>query len=344
MILAIDAMGGDWGPSQVCPGALAALESAPDLELVLIGDEAKIKEACARSGYESRYRILHTDEVVSGSDHPSKAIRSKRRSSLRLALEMVRSGEAAGCVSAGNTGAIVAGGVLVVGRVKGVDRPALSIMLPTQPEPTLMLDLGATVRCKPLNLVQFAYMGALAYQAQRAVDRPVVKLLSNGSEEIKGDEVIGAARDLLRDDAFINYGGYIEANDVPMGGSQIVVCDGFTGNVMLKTFEGMAAFGKQLIKDEVKQSLLAKLGMAFFIPSGKRILNKLDWQKYGGTPLLGLKGTVVKAHGRSQAPAIEGAVQVAYRSAQAKSASLLAYQMEELAERVGEAQSEEMTE
>lgn len=334
MILAIDAMGGDWGPTELCPGTLAALRRKPDLSVVFIGDEQRIKEACNGSGMENRYSIVHTDEVVSGGDHPSRAIRNKRRSSLRLALEMVRSGEAQGCVSAGNTGAIVAGGVLVVGRVKGVDRPALGIQIPSYPKPTLILDLGATVRCKPLNLVQFAHMGALFMSAQTGQAYPLVKLLSNGSEDIKGDEVIGAARCVLHSDPEINYGGYIEANEVPMGGADVVVCDGFTGNVMLKTLEGMGAFAKQMIRDELKSSLMAKLGMGFLIPSARRMASKVDWQKYGGTPLLGLKGTVVKAHGRSKAAAIEGAVLAAYSSVAVGGMNRLADEMERLSEQV----------
>lgn len=330
MILAVDAMGGDWGPSEVCPGVLQALPRHPDLSVVFIGDEAKIKEACAPCGLENRYQILHTDEVIHGADHPSKAIRGKKRSSLRLALEMVHAGEAQGCLSAGNTGAIVAGGVLVVGRIKGVDRPALSIMLPTE-RPTLLLDLGATVRCKPLNLVQFAHMGSLYMKKCVQVDRPQVKLLSNGSEDIKGDEVIGAARCMLAEDPFINFGGYIEANEVTAGAADVVICDGFTGNVMLKTLEGMVSFGKNLLLAEVKRSLLAKLGLMLWMPSLKGIADKVDYQKYGGTQLLGLKGTVVKAHGRSKAKAFVGAVDAACRSMQMGGDEELRLQMEALA-------------
>lgn len=312
-ILAVDAMGGDWGPGEVCPGVLEGAQKYADLEIVFLGDQDQVKRACEPFEGKARYSIVHTDQVVTGSEHPSSAIRSKRRSSLRLALEMVRSKEASGTVSAGNTGAIVAGGVLVVGRMKTVDRPALGIMVPSQ-SPTFLLDLGATVRCKPVNLLQFAHLGSFYLSQQTGLSHPVVKLLSNGSEDIKGDEVIMAARELLKKDGKLNYQGYIEANEVLLSCANVVVCDGFTGNVMLKTFEGMTAFGYSLVKEELKGRLFAKLGLGLCLPMIRSIKDKVDYQKYGGTPLLGVRGVVVKAHGRSKAPALVGAVDVAYQS------------------------------
>lgn len=313
LILALDAMGGDHGPSENCPGAIAACRSYSDLEIALVGDSVAIEReiSSVEKSVRSRLHVVHTDEVISMEDLPAKAIRSMRRSSLRLAMEMVRSKEAAGCVSAGNTGAIVAGGVLVVGRIPGIDRPGLGVVLPTLNKPTFVIDVGATIRCKPLNLSQFAVMGSLYMKHMVGVHEPDVRLLSNGSEEIKGDEVISSAREQLQNAPHINFGGYVEGNGVPFGVADVVVSDGFSGNVMLKSFEGIGELALRIFKDEVDRSLLAKAGLLFLLPMLKGLQHRFDYQRYGGTPLLGVNGAVIKAHGRSKAPAITSALSVA---------------------------------
>ena len=243
-------------------------------------------------------------------EHPVVAIRKKHNSSMRIAMEMVRSGEAQGFISAGNTGAIVAGGVLIVGRLSGIDRPALGSMLFTIERPTFMLDMGATVRCKPENLYQFALMGSVYSRKILKVAEPEVTLLSNGTEEIKGDECVAGARDLLMKST-LNFKGYTEGNDIVWGRSDVIVCDGFTGNVALKLGEGIMQGLKSLLTDEIKKSMLAKTGMLFMAPTVKRLWTRFNYEKYGGAPLLGVNGAVLKAHGRSKEPAIVGAISAA---------------------------------
>lgn len=314
MILALDAMGGDHAPDEICRGAIAACTEHSDLELILVGVESRIRpliEGCPDAVFR-RLSIVHAEEQISMDEHPSVAIRRKRRSSLRVAMELVRSGEASGCISAGNTGAIVAGGVLVVNRIPGIDRPAFGVGLPTLDRHTFLLDVGATVRSKPLNLFQFAHMGNLYSRHILGVDEPKVALLSNGSEEIKGDEAIAGARELLRSTT-LNFTGYVEGDDIPYGQADVVVCDGFSGNVLLKFAEGLMTASASIVKEEMGHRILPKVGMAFMIPMIRSLRARLDYEKHGGTPLLGVNGVVVKAHGRSKATAIASALTAARR-------------------------------
>lgn len=318
MIIAVDAMGGDHGASAVCPGVIEACNKNSDIEIALVGDKTVIEPYLNRidGNVRDRIHLIHTDEVIDPNELPAKAIRCKKRSSMRIAMEMVRSGEAKGCVSSGSTGAIVAGGVLVVGRLKGIERPGLGILLPTK-KPVFLIDAGATIRCKPLNLVQFSLMGSVYMKdVEGFSSSPRVCLLSNGSEEIKGDSVIVAARERLRTSDDLNFGGYIEANRVPMGDADVVVCDGFSGNVMLKSFEGLIKFCKGLVKEAIQESLLAKIGSLLLYPVMKGLGSRVDYQRYGGSALMGVNGAVIKAHGRSKAPAIANAIGVAYSFAE----------------------------
>lgn len=229
---------------------------------------------------------------------------------MRVAMEMVRAGEAQGCLSAGNTGAIVAGGVLVVGRLPTIDRPALGVPLPTISRCTFLLDVGASVRSKALNLYQYAQMGNVYSKKIIGVAEPEVALLSNGTEEIKGDEVVAEAREMLLK-APLNFKGYVEGDDIPWGRADVVVCDGFMGNVILKFGEGLMYGAKSIIAEEMGQRFMPKIGMLFMIPMIRALWARFNYEKYGGTPLLGVKGTVIKAHGRSKAPAIQGALSAA---------------------------------
>ncbi len=311
MLIAVDTMGGDHGPCEVCPGVIEACKENNELEAILVGDQEVLKPYLDRAdtAIRSRLHLVHSEEAIGMDEMPSQAIRKKRRSSLRIAMEMTRSGEAQGCLSAGNTGAIVAGGVLVVGRISRIDRPCLGLVLPSM-RPSLLVDAGATVRCKPVNLHQFAIMGSIFMSNLLDIENPQVSLLSNGSEEIKGDDVIAASRELIAADGKINFCGYIEPNRVPFGDSDVVVCDGFTGNIMLKSFEGLVDFAKILVKDSLRESFLAKLGIPLFFPAVRKIARRVDYQRYGGSPLLGVNGVVIKAHGRSKAPAIASALRV----------------------------------
>ena len=300
MILALDAMGGDHGPSEVCRGAIAACEEHSDLELVLVGNSPEIEPMLdgASPDVSGRISIVHAEERIGMDEHPTVAIRKKRHSSLRIAMEMVRSGEALGCVSAGNTGAIVAGGVLVVGRISGIDRPALGVALPTLNKYTFLLDVGATVRSKPENLFQFAHMGNVYSKKILGVSEPQVALLANGSEEIKGDEVIAGAKALIKAST-LNFTGYVEGDDIPYSRADVVVCDGLMSAVY------------SILKEEMGHRIMPKLGMVFMIPMMKDLWARFNYEKHGGTPLLGVNGIVVKAHGRSKAPAITNALRVA---------------------------------
>ena len=306
--IALDAMGGDNAPVEICKGAFEACNQYNDIEIILTGDKDRIK-ACLTP--HDRIHIEHAAEIIDPDEHPANAIRKKKDSSLRVAMEMVRHGDAQDCISAGSTGAIVAGGVLVVGRIEGIDRPALGIIVPSTGRVPFMLDVGATVRCKPENLMQFALMGSVYSRKILGADNPEVKLLSNGSEDIKGDDTVIAARELIESKGNLNFGGYIEGNEVFFGKADVIVCDGFNGNIALKLGEGLIQGLKSMLTDEVKRSLTAKVGMLLLAPVVKKLLARFNYEKYGGTPLLGVKGAVLKAHGRSKAPAIVSAISAA---------------------------------
>lgn len=312
LTIALDAMGGDNAPHEICKGALLACKNHTDLDIVLTGDEEKIKPCLAGASADllSRIHVVHAAEMIAMDEHPTAAIRKKRNSSMRVAMEMVHSGDAQGCVSAGNTGAIVAGGVLVVGRLPTIDRPALGVPLPTISRWTFLLDVGASVRSKAENLYQYALMGNVYSKKILGVAEPEVALLSNGTEEIKGDEVVAGAREMLMKSS-LNFKGYVEGDDIPWGRADVVVCDGFMGNVILKFGEGLMQGAKSIIGEEMGQRFMPKIGMLFMIPMVKALWARFNYEKYGGTPLLGVKGTVIKAHGRSKAPAILGALSAA---------------------------------
>lgn len=319
MLFALDAMGGDHAPMEQCLGAIQACKEIPDLSVALIGDQEKIKPFLenADSTVRSRMHIVHTDEVIEMSDQPSVSIRKKKKASLCLGMQMVRSKEANGCISSGNTGAVVAGGILLVGRIHGIDRPGLAVPLPALHKPCLLLDVGATVRCKPINLYQFAHMGSLYMRNLIGVPNPTVALLSNGEEDIKGDEACMGARKMLLESQ-LNFTGYVESKDVPLGTTDVVVCDGYTGNALIKFGEGIGEIIHGLVKNEMDKSLLTKLGVAMMYPALKRVWARFQYEKQGGSPLLGVQGVVIKAHGRSKAPAIASALAIGYNFAKSR--------------------------
>jgi len=312
MLFALDAMGGDKAPAEPCKGAIIACGEDESLSVALVGTKEALEPyiEAAPSSVRSRIHIVEANEVIGMGDNPSASMRSKKNSSLRIAMEMVRSHEAVGVISAGNTGAIVAGGVLVVGRIKGIDRPGLAVPIPSLKKTTLLLDVGATVRCKALNLYQFARMGSIYMRSLTGVENPSVGLFSNGSEDIKGDEVISEARELLAG-SDLNFGGFVEGKDVPVGNTDIVVCDGFTGNALIKFGEGIGELVKNLIRDELKDKLLPRLGAFLMMPALKKMAARFEYEKNGGSPLLGVDGIVIKAHGNSSERAIAGALHVA---------------------------------
>lgn len=324
MLFALDAMGGDHAPAEPCKGAILACREHPELEVALVGRKEQIEPhiRSAEPAVRSRLSIVEAAEVIGMGDNPAASIRGKKDSSLRVAMEMVRAKEAEGCISAGNTGAIVAGGVLVVGRIPGIDRPGLAVPIPALERLSLLLDVGATVRCKAVNLYQFAHMGAIYHRSLTNVAEPSVALLSNGSEDIKGDDACAEAREMLFRSK-LNFKGYVEGKDIPIGRTDVVVCDGYTGNALIKFGEGVGEIVKTVVKEEIQGRFLPKIGVALMWPALKRIWAKFEHERNGGSPLLGVDGVVIKAHGNSRDRAIAGALGVALNFALMKGTELI---------------------
>lgn len=329
MLFALDAMGGDFAPRVPCLGAVRACGQDPELSVVLVGIKDQIEPliADAPSSVRSRISIVNATETIGMGDNPAASIRGKKDSSLRVAMEMVKSREAIGCISAGNTGAIVAGGVLIVGRMRGIDRPGLAVPIPALECPSLLLDVGATVRCKPINLYQFALMGSVYMKALLGIESPTVGLFANGSEEIKGDEQIKEARAMI-EASDLNFYGLVEGRDVPHGTTNVIVCDGFTGNAIIKLAEGIADVVKSIVKNELHEHFLPKIGAALMMGTIERIKERFEYEKNGGSPLLGVDGLVIKAHGNSSEKAIAGALHVAKNFAASKGTDVIRASLE----------------
>jgi len=305
MKLAIDAMGGDNAPKEIVLGAMKAVQAFSDIHITLVGDENKIKETLTS---HERISVLHTSEVILGTDEPVRAVRRKKSASMVLAAQQVADGAADACISAGNTGALMAAGLFVVGRIKGIDRPALAPTLPTiGGEGFLLLDVGANADARPEHLLQNAIMGSIYSQKVRGIEKPRVGLLNIGTEEKKGNELTKHAFDLLKN-ADINFIGNVEARDLLDGVADVVVTDGFTGNMVLKTIEGTALSMFKMLKTALMSSFTSKLAAAVLKPNLKTLKNTLDYSEYGGAALFGIKAPVIKAHGSSDAQAIYSAI------------------------------------
>ena len=305
MRLAIDAMGGDNAPKEIVLGAIKAAEQFNDIQITLVGDEAKIKEHL--NGQE-RISILHTEEVILGTDEPVRAVRRKKNASMVLAASQVADGQADACISAGNTGALMAAGLFVVGRIEGIDRPALAPTLPTiGNEGFLLLDVGANVDAKPEHLFQYGLMGSVYWEKVRGTANPRVGLLNIGTEEKKGTDLTKHAFELLKA-SNLNFVGNVEARDLMNGVADVVVTDGFTGNMVLKTVEGTAMSVFKMLKGALTGSLKSKLAAAVLKPDLKVLKDQMDYSEYGGAALFGLKAPVIKAHGSSNAQAIFSAI------------------------------------
>jgi glycerol-3-phosphate acyltransferase PlsX len=312
--LAIDCMGGDHGPSVTIPAAVNVLRRHDQLQLVLVGDEARVTSFLQKEGVTAhpRIRIKHTTEVVEMDDKPSVALRSKKDSSLRVALQLVRDGEAQACVSAGNTGALMALARFVVKMLPGIDRPAICTKLPTRKGHCHVLDLGANVDCDAEALFQFAVMGSVV---AKAVDggNPTVGLLNVGEEEIKGNEQVKAAAAILSTTPAINYVGYVEGDDIYKGKSDVVVCDGFVGNAVLKASEGIAKMIADQLRSEFKRNWFSKLCGLFAMPVLNRFRRNMNPDQYNGASLVGLAGIVIKSHGGAKQYAYECALEEAIK-------------------------------
>ena len=311
MKIIIDAMGGDNAPQEIVKGAAMARSQDRELKVVLTGDEAKIKAALAGLAYDpARLEIVHCTEVITNDDAPTLAIRQKKDSSLVVALKMLKEdADAAGFVSAGSTGAVLTGALLRVGRIRGISRPAVCPALPTaKGGKVLIIDAGANAECKPVNLCHFALMGT-AYARAMGVKEPRVGLVTNGTEEHKGDPLHQESYHLLKSLQGIRFVGNVEGRDIMSGDIDVAVCDGFSGNIALKTAEGTALAVMSVIKQNIKASFAAKLGYALFMRGAfKKIKKVLDYSKYGGAVLLGIEKPVVKAHGSSKAESVCAAV------------------------------------
>ncbi|SMF94892.1 phosphate:acyl-[acyl carrier protein] acyltransferase [Methylomagnum ishizawai] len=312
LTIALDAMGGDHGPTVTVPAALDSVEADPRLHLILVGDEAILRQHLgeAATRYGDRLVIRHASEVVEMHELPSKALRNKKDSSMRVAINLVKEGVASACVSAGNTGALMAIGKFVLKTIPGIDRPAIIAILPNkQGGHVHMLDLGANIDCTAEHLFQFAVM---AYELVRAVedkDQPRVGLLNIGEEEIKGNEQVKQAARLLAD-SHLNFTGFVEGNDIFSGEVDIVVTDGFVGNVALKTLEGMAKMLSQSLKDEFGRNLFTKLAGLIALPVLKAFKNRFDPRNYNGASLIGLRGIVIKSHGNADRHSFGNAIQI----------------------------------
>ena len=314
-------MGGDHGPSVTIPAALAFAKREPQARLILVGLEDQVRAELKRHKAESdpRLTIRHASEVVAMDDPIEVALRRKKDSSMRVAIELVKEGQAQACVSAGNTGALMALSRYVLKTMAGVDRPAICFSMPNQgSQPTYMLDLGANVDCEPHHLHQFAIMGSVLFSAMEGVARPTIGLLNVGTEDIKGNEQVKATAKLLREDherGTLNFYGYVEGNDIFQGTTNVVVCDGFVGNVTLKAAEGLGRFVKNTLKTEFTRSPLRKLGALLARGALKEFASRFNPSRYNGASLLGLRGLVFKSHGGADAYAYEWAIRRAYEAA-----------------------------
>jgi phosphate acyltransferase len=305
MKIAIDAMGGDNAPKEIVLGAIKSAEAFSDIHITLVGDEAKIKEYLTP---HDRIDILHTDEVILPTDEPVRAVRRKKNSSMVLAAQSVADQKADACISAGNTGALMASGLFVVGRIEGIERPALSPTLPTiDGKGFVLLDVGANADAKPEHILQYAIMGSIYAERVRGIANPSVGLLNIGTEEKKGNELTKHSFELLSK-ANLNFIGNVEARDLLEGAADVVVTDGFTGNMVLKTIEGTAMSVMKMLKSVLMSDLKSKLAAAVLKPKLMELKNKMDYSEYGGAGLFGLKAPVIKAHGSSDANAIFSAV------------------------------------
>ncbi|MBO7744189.1 phosphate acyltransferase PlsX [Paenibacillus sp. MWE-103] len=310
MRIAIDAMGGDHAPSLIVKGALEAASEMPGVRLLLVGDAEQIKTHLGAQ-VPPNIEIVHADDVIGPDDEPVKAVRRKKSSSMVMAGQLVREGKAEAMLSAGNTGALMTTGLLVVGRLEGIERPALVSMLPTMDDVgVLALDLGANMDAKPEHLLQYSIMGSIYRAKMNGLNKPRVGLLNVGTEAMKGNELTKAAYDLL-EAAPIHFIGNVEARDVLLRNCDVLVCDGFAGNIMLKAMEGTAGTLFKTLRDVFSSSLLSKLAAAVVMPKLRLLRKKMDYNEHGGAPLLGINGLVFKCHGSSDVKAVKNTVRQA---------------------------------
>lgn len=314
--VALDAMGGDHGVSVTVPAALSILAKQADLRLILVGQEDVLRAELARLNAtdSDRLSLHHASELVEMDEPPAQALKNKKDSSMRVAINLVKAGDADAAVSAGNTGALMATARFVLKMLPGIKRPAILKILPTMRNETAMLDLGANTDCTPEQLRQFGIMGAALMNAVQGIDNPKVGLLNIGAEDIKGNEVVKQANELLKS-APINYVGYVEGDAINAGNIDVIVCDGFVGNVALKTTEGLAKMISAFMREEFSRNFLTKIAALIALPVLNAFRKRVDPRRYNGASLVGLRGTVIKSHGGADALAFEYAIDEAAKEA-----------------------------
>ena len=324
MRIAVDAMGGDHAPREIVRGAIDYALSSPD-EILLVGDVPRLEREVAAhgKGTPANIRFVDAPEVIGMGEHPATALRTKRRSSIVVATDLVRDGDADAVVSAGSTGATMAAAVFRLGRIDGIDRPALPAHMVTATGPVMLLDVGANVDSSADNLVQFAAMGAIFAEHVLRVPNPRIGLLNIGEEVEKGDSLAREAHEKLAA-ADLNFVGNIEAHDMIAHRADVVVCDGFVGNVVIKFFEGITSFIFRALREDLQQGPIAPLALLALKPGFDRLKARFDYERYGGAPLLGVKGVSIVTHGRAQARMMENAIRIASESAQARVPDLIA--------------------
>jgi len=320
MKVVVDAMGGDYAPREIVKGAVDAVKCF-GTEVILVGDEEQVRrelESCS-SKYAKQIEVVHAEQQVEMDDSPSQIIRSKRNSSIHVGLRLVKQGEGAAFFSAGNTGAVMAVSKMILKTLPGIDRPAIGAVMPTDKGHTVMCDVGANVDCKPENYIQFAIMANAYSKIVLGKESPSIGLMSVGEEDVKGSDITKSVFKYLSelgDSGVINFHGNVEGKDLFKGTSDVIVVDGFAGNVALKVAESTGWYISKMLKDEIKSSLLSKIGALFMIPALKRLKKKADHSEYGGAPLLGVNGVCIIGHGSSNATAVKYSIKMAHELAE----------------------------
>jgi glycerol-3-phosphate acyltransferase PlsX len=308
-VVALDAMGGDNAPSEMVKGAVDAVNSNKNIKVVLVGKEEIIKQELSSYTYAAdQIEIKNATEVIETAEHPVAAIKRKKDSSMVVGLHLVKDGEADAFVSAGNSGALLTGGLGIVGRIRGIERAPFGAIFPVKTGVALLVDSGANVDCRASHLVQFAKMGSIYMEKVVGIKNPRVAIVNVGAEEEKGNALVKETMPLLKECTDINFIGSIEAREIPNGYADVIVCDGFVGNVILKLYEGLAGTLISIIKGGLMSTLKSKIGAALALPALKKTIKSFDATQYGGAPLLGLKGLVVKTHGSAKAVEVKNTI------------------------------------
>lgn len=310
MVVVVDGMGGDFSPNAVVEGCIAAIKEY-DINIIITGPEELIRGELKKHIYDfNKIKIVDAQEIINTNEHPVMAVKRKKDSSLVKALNLVKSGEADAIISAGSTGAFLVGCTLIVGRIKGIDRPALAPLIPGKKMPFMIIDCGANAECKPHYLLQFGLMGKTYFENILNIVNPSVGLVNIGTEEEKGNELSKATYKLLKE-SDLNFVGNVEAREIPTGDVNVLVCDGFTGNVILKLYEGVVANIFDILKTSIMESFRTKLGGVLLKPVFKKFKKDFDYKEYGGAAFLGVNGICIKAHGSSDAKAFKNAIKQA---------------------------------